>query len=612
MILVFGGTTEGRICVEVLDEAGTSFYYSTKGSMQSVTSHNGIRLTGGMNLEEMTSFCKEHDIRMIIDAAHPFARELHDTVAAAAQLCGIPAVRYERVFPGLNPKDIVCDDYHDAVCKMKQAGVKHLLALTGVKTISALKDFWNSAADDGNRVDCHFRILDRQESFDIAEKSGFPKDRLLFYDKEQSTLELITRYRPDAIITKESGESGGFEEKEQSAVKAGVPLYVVRRPLLSDDFITVTGRHGLRRIVEQLVPGFYMLKTGFTTGSCATVAAKAALEALVGNTGCGIRVVTFTLPDGEHMRMESTVVEVGEGYAVASTIKDAGDDPDVINHHEIMVKVAFAGDDGRTENIRFLGGKGVGTITLPGIGIPVGEPAINKTPRKMICQNLSPLYGGRLDVTISVPDGEELAKKTFNPRLGIIGGISIIGTSGIVRPFSADAFIAAVKREMEVAVALGAERLVINSGAKSESYLKKQYPDLMPQAFIHYGNFIGGSLEKAGELNIKKVTMGIMIGKAVKLAAGHLDTHSRNVVMDREFLKKTAVEAGCSSRTCDVIDGINLARELWNGLDEEDGRKFFGKITELCSMNCKKVYDTGELTLMLIDEDGDIRQTVIR
>lgn len=612
MILVFGGTTEGRICVEVLDEAGIPFFYSTKGSIQSVTSHNGIRHTGGMNLEDMQTFCKEHDIRLIIDAAHPFAKELHETVVGAAQLCGIPAVRYERVFPELNPNDIVCDDYRDAVDKMKKAGVKRLLALTGVKTISALKDFWDTPASDGERVDCHFRILDRKESFDIAEKSGFPKDKLLFYDKEQSTLELISQYRPDAIITKESGKSGGFEEKEQSAVKAGVPLYVVRHPLLSDDFITVTGRHGLRRVVEQLVPGFYMLKTGFTTGSCATVAAKAALEALLGNTGCGSRVVTFTLPDGEQMRMESNVVEVGDGYAVASTIKDSGDDPDVINHHEIKVKVAFASDDGRTENIMFFGGKGVGTVTLPGIGIPVGGPAINKTPREMICKNLTHIYDGGLDVTISVPDGEELAKRTFNPKLGIKGGISIIGTSGIVKPFSADAFIAAVKREMEVAVALGADRLVINSGAKSESYLKKQYPDLISQAFIHYGNFIGGSLENAKELNIKKVTLGIMIGKAVKLAAGHLDTHSKNVIMDKEFLKKVAVEAGCSSKVCDVIDRMNLARELWSDLDEEDGRKFFRMITEMCSINCKKVYDIGELTLMLIDEDGNVRQSVIR
>ena len=165
-------------------------------------------------------------------------------------------------------------------------------------------------------------------------------------------------------------------------------------------------------------------------------------------------------------------------------------------------------------------------MTLPGLGIPVGEPAVNKVPREMITRELSALYDGGLDVTISVPGGRELALKTFNPKLGVVDGISIIGTSGIVRPFSSEAFVEALRKEMEVAIAVGVPQIVINSGAKSEQFLRARFPDLQPQGFIHYGNFIGATLSLAAELGISRVTMGIMLGKAVKLAEGNLDTAS--------------------------------------------------------------------------------------
>ena len=604
MILVFGGTTEGRICAKVLDEAGRPFFYSTRGTEQHVESTNGMRVTGGMDRQTMTEFCAVNGIRLIVDAAHPFARQLHATVAEVSLGCGIPAVRYERTFPRLSPRDIVCSDYDDAVRLMRVNGVRRLLALTGVKTIKALKPFWQSSG-----TECFFRILNRDESFDMARDAGFPHDHLLLYDDGRSVGELISELHPDAIITKESGESGGFDEKEQAAAVAGVPLYVVSRPALSDSFITVTGKYGLRRAVEKYVPGFYPLRTGFTTGSCATASAKAALMAMLGTIGRGSHVVSFVLPDGEEMKMETTVKELSSSHAVASAIKDAGDDPDIINQHEIVVRVDKT-DEERDDKIRFFGGKGIGTVTLPGLDIPIGGPAINKTPRKMIITNLSPLYDGSLNITISVPDGEELATHTFNPKIGIVGGISIIGTSGIVKPFSAEAFADAVKREMEVAVAMGGGRIVMNSGAKSEGYIKKEYPGLPPQAFIHYGNFIGGCLAAAKDLGVPNVTLGSMLGKAVKLAAGNLDTHSHSVVMDRDFLKRTAHEAGCSDEALEVIGGINLARELWTRLSADDARKFFPRIASLCAMHCTSVYDTGNFTFMLIDEEGNIRERI--
>ena len=270
------------------------------------------------------------------------------------------------------------------------------------------------------------------------------------------------------------------------------------------------------------------------------------------------------------------------------------------NGRSIVATVAFSPEPG----IHFLQGEGVGRVTLPGLGLPIGGPAINRVPRQMITQELSALYDGGLDVTISVPGGRELAQRTFNPKLGIVDGISIIGTSGIVRPFSNEAFVDAIRREVEVAVAVGARRLVINSGAKSEAFLKKRYPGLPPQAFVHYGNFIGETLKIAAELKVPEVTMGIMLGKAVKLAEGHLDTHSKSVVMNKGFLKQVASEAGCSPAAAEAIDRLTLARELWTGLAPDDARLFFPAILSRCYATCSPIYPT--LTILLLDESGNI------
>ncbi|MBR1538154.1 MAG: cobalt-precorrin-5B (C(1))-methyltransferase, partial [Bacteroidales bacterium] len=238
------------------------------------------------------------------------------------------------------------------------------------------------------------------------------------------------------------------------------------------------------------------------------------------------------------------------------------------------------------------------------------------------------LYDGGLDVTISVPGGRELAQRTFNPKLGIVDGISIIGTSGIVRPFSNEAFVDAIRREIEVAVAVGTGRLVINSGAKSEAFLKKRYPDLPPQAFVHYGNFIGETLKIAAECGLSRVTMGIMLGKAVKLAEGHLDTHSKSVVMNKAFLQEVAAGAGCSPAAAAAIDRLTLARELWKGLPPDDLRRFLTAILTRCYAVCAAVYPSrsaapvsvplaekcsltentpaATLTILLLDEDGNV------
>ena len=176
--------------------------------------------------------------------------------------------------------------------------------------------------------------------------------------------------------------------------------------------------------------------------------------------------------------------------------------------------------------------------------------------------------------------------------------------SRVLNGSSSKIFVEAIRREIEVAVAVGTERLVINSGAKSEAFMKNQYPDLPPQAFVHYGNFIGETLKIAAEMRIPEVAMGIMVGKAVKLAEGHLDTHSKSVVMNKAFVRELAAEAGCSQAAVEAIDRLTLARELWTSLSEPDARRFFPALRERCHQVCMAVYPptSGELTLFLVEE----------
>lgn len=594
MILILGGTTEGRKAVAALDRAGKPFFYSTRGDMQAVESCHAVRITGNLDRDAMEEFCINNGIRLMIDAAHPFASALHSTVHDVSQRLSLPVVRYERRYPDHDGRLIWCDDYEDAISKLKASGVGNLLALTGVQTISKMRGFWKDR-------DCHFRILNRHDSLTEAREAGFPESNIVFYENDGDIRNLLDAIRPDAIITKESGESGGFTAKTEEALARGIKVFAVSRPTMPSGFVTVTGEYGLRKAVESLVPGFFDLRSGFTTGACATAAAKAALIAIL--DGGQPSAASFDIPDGETMTMPIDSVNViDSATAEATVIKDAGDDTDVTDGHRIVAKVRLASHG----DVHFFGGEGVGTVTLPGTGIEVGQPAINPVPRKMIRTELLKLYPGGCDVTLSVPGGEELAARTFNPRIGITGGISIIGTSGIVMPFSNEAFIEAVEREIMVARASAAERVVLNSGARSEKAVKKVYPDLPDAAFIHYGNAIGEALDLAGRHGIKRVTVGVMIGKAVKLAEGNADTHSHKVVINPSFLMRAAVDAGCSQEAVGSISGINMAKELWSALSDEDSARFFPHILSLCKNVCRRHYPTGKLTMMLITDTGKI------
>ena len=369
--------------------------------------------------------------------------------------------------------------------------------------------------------------------------------------------------------------------------------------------------------MEHRLPEFYPLHSGLTTGTCATAAAVAATIRLT--KGEAPKEVPVILPNGETIQVPVTY---GDDYA--SCFKEAGDDPDITNGVEIRAKVIASGKHGQKRthlsceekevrnspslSVAIYGGEGVGTITLPGFDYPPGSPAINKAPREMIKRNLetilSPLTShlSPLEITISVPNGAEIAKKTFNPRLGIEGGISIIGVSGIVKPFSEEAFIDSIRKCMTIAQASGTDRVVINSGGKSERFVKALYPDLPRQAFVEYGNYIGETLKMAHELRFKNVTLGVMLGKAVKLAAGHLDTHSRKTTMDLDFIRQMLQESGIN---IDISD-ITLARELWERIPSTQLEVFAKTVIRHCYDHCKPLLPDGFLTILLIDDNGTI------
>ena len=374
MILVFGGTTEGRKAVGVLEEAGNTYCYSTKTGEQDITLHHGIRLDGAMDAEAMRMCCRQHEIRLMVDAAHPFATQLHQTIADVASDMQIPVIRYERIYPLRDPSITWIDDYSQV-----PTDIHSLLATTGVQSINKLKYL------ETKGIKVIYRILNRDSSIQLAHQQGASDEQLCFYPQ---------MVEAEAMLMKESGESGGFSEKVEEAKAQGIRIIALKRPESTQkepSLFLCNGPFGLRRAIEKLLPEFYPLHSGLTTGTCATAASvAAALQLLKHETPNEVPVL---LPNGETIQVP---VGYGDGYAYC--IKEAGDDPDVTNGIEIRAKVSAADLHGKTQNIcesplssaavKIEGGEGVGRFTLPGFDYPPGEAAINKAPRQMIEQNL--------------------------------------------------------------------------------------------------------------------------------------------------------------------------------------------------------------------------------
>jgi cobalt-precorrin-5B (C1)-methyltransferase len=291
------------------------------------------------------------------------------------------------------------------------------------------------------------------------------------------------------------------------------------------------------------------LRRGWTTGACATAAVKAAFAAL--RTGAFPDPVTITLPKGERPSFPLALEEKGEGWARAGIVKDAGDDPDVTHGCMVVATVREGG-----EGIRFRAGPGVGMVTKGGLPIPPGEPAINPVPRRMMTEVIAEMGGTDAEIEISIPGGEALAEKTWNPRLGITGGLSILGTTGIVHPFSCAAWIASIHRGIDVARAMGLRHVAGCTGSTSEDAVRAHY-GLPLEAMLDMGDFAGGLLKYLRTHPVPRVTIGGGFGKMTKLAQGALDLHSGRSQVDLDFL------AGCAPQLPrEKVLAANTAQEV--------------------------------------------------
>ncbi|MGI9416112.1 MAG: cobalt-precorrin-5B (C(1))-methyltransferase, partial [Hyphomicrobiales bacterium] len=303
------------------------------------------------------------------------------------------------------------------------------------------------------------------------------------------------------------------------------------------------------------------LKRGWTTGACATAATRAAYAALL--TGRFEDPVTITLPKGETPAFALALEGKGEGWAQAGIVKDAGDDPDV-THGALVIATVRQGAAGT--GVTFKAGEGVGMVTLPGLPVPAGEPAINPVPRRMMGAVIAELAqahedAGDVEIEISIPGGEALAAKTWNPRLGIEGGLSILGTTGIVHPFSCSAWIHSIHRGIDVARAEGLAHVAGSTGSTSEAAVQTLY-GLPDHALLDMGDFAGGMLKYLRNHPVPRVTVAGGFGKLTKLGQGMLDLHSGRSQVDFDWLAERVAELGGSLELVDRAKSANTAAQV--------------------------------------------------
>jgi cobalt-precorrin-5B (C1)-methyltransferase len=335
----------------------------------------------------------------------------------------------------------------------------------------------------------------------------------------------------------------------------------------------------------------HALRTGWTTGACSAAAAKAAVTALVSGE---VQVrVEIGLPAGDRVTfaVERCAIQRGADAgsvpvgAEAVVVKDAGDDPDVTHGAHLTATATRLPEPGLVLD----GGTGVGTVTKPGLGLPVGGPAINRTPRRMIAEAVGEvvdLAAAGVRIVISVPGGEVMARKTTNARLGIVGGISILGTTGIVRPFSTASWRASVVQAVHVMAAQGERTVVLCTGGRTERAAMALLPDLPEVCFVEVGDFTGAAITAAVEDGLREVVFVGMAGKLAKLAAGVLMTHYTRSKVDLGLLAAVTEEAGGTPETVAAVAAANTGRhayELWeaNGLLRTAGGLLCARVQEV-------------------------------
>ncbi|HLZ72422.1 MAG TPA: cobalt-precorrin-5B (C(1))-methyltransferase [Dehalococcoidia bacterium] len=347
------------------------------------------------------------------------------------------------------------------------------------------------------------------------------------------------------------------------------------------------------------------MRTGYTTGACAAAAAAAATQALL--SGVAPAEVTIHLPVGRDASFALVNWRVEPIRAGCGVIKDAGDDPDVTHGAEIRATVWR----GCAPGIELRGGEGVGTVTLPGLGLAIGGPAINPVPRRMICDEVTRAAGDGLKthglvVEISVPRGAEIAKKTLNARLGIVGGISILGTTGIVRPYSTASYRASVGQGIDVAAANGQHEVVLSTGGRSEQFVQALL-DLPEVCFVEMGEFTGYALKRAVQRRLRRATLAGMIGKFSKIAQGHFMTHVAGNRVDPAFLAALAARAGADSALQAEIAAANTARHAQE-LAQRHGLSAFFELIAAEAAGRSRDHVHGELAVeaILFDFDGAV------
>jgi cobalt-precorrin-5B (C1)-methyltransferase len=327
------------------------------------------------------------------------------------------------------------------------------------------------------------------------------------------------------------------------------------------------------------------LRTGWTTGTCAAAAAKAATAALASGERLG--TVDTPLPGGERVTLPVDSYDVVAARATAVVVKDAGDDPDVTHGAHLTATVSWRPEAG----LELDGGVGVGVVTKPGLGLEVGGPAINATPRQQIRDAVGEvvaLDSTGVRVVVSVPEGERMARKTTNARLGILGGISILGTTGIVRPFSTASWRASVVQAVDVMAAQHEPTLVLATGGRTEKAAMQLLPDLPPVCFVEVGDFTGAALREAVDRGLRRVVFVGMAGKLTKLAAGVLMTHYTRSKVDTSVLGRITTDAGGDDALAAEVANANTARhayELWEaaGLLRPAGDRLCAAVADVLS-----------------------------
>lgn len=328
------------------------------------------------------------------------------------------------------------------------------------------------------------------------------------------------------------------------------------------------------------------LRLGYTTGACAAAAAKAAALALLSQGK--VEEVEIVLPTGSKANFKIRSCSFGKSEAVCSVVKDAGDDPDVTDGAEICARVEW----GDWTGVTIEGGEGVGRVTKPGLEVPVGEPAINPVPRRMIRKAIEEALGERLEgrgvkVTIFVPRGEELAKKTLNSRLGIIGGISILGTTGIVVPYSKEAYTACISLGLGVAKACGCPKAVLTTGRRSERFAQRVF-ELSEECFVQMGDYVGYAIEESVKKGFQEIVIWGMIGKIGKLASGVFYTHAHSSPVDIGFLSDVAESCGIERGKLLELRKAVGAHHFLRTLGEEERRKVCEKICLLAAERARE------------------------